>query len=139
MKSAGTTVTDLRLTQPPLQRRFVLIRVDSCLTRCAGVEQRDTARFPLCSLFHNFQNLSPAGRSLMMCRSRSIAAIGSNFSPGSIDSSQLFVTFLPYGSDNYFSSDKKARGMDRTGRTANGRVPRPVHPLAPRTGARRRS
>src|SRR6266498_1120131 len=48
-------------------------------------------------------------------------------------------TFLPYGSYNYFSSDKKTSGMDRAGRRANGRVPRPVHPLAPRTGARRRS
>src|SRR5439155_27173561 len=46
-------------------------------------------------------------------------------------------TFLPYGSDNYFPSDKKASGMDRTGRRANRRVPRPVHSLAPRTGARR--
>ncbi len=60
-------------------------------------------------------------------------------SPDPLTVRSSVFTFLPYGSDNYFSSDKKAGGMDRTGRRANGRVPRPVHPLAPRTGARRRS
>jgi hypothetical protein len=40
----------------------------------------------------------------------------------SIDTSSSVLTFLPYGSDNYFSSDEKARRVDRTGRRANGRV-----------------
>src|SRR6266702_2608468 len=33
-------VSGLRLTQPPLQRRFVFIRVDSWLTSCAGHRTR---------------------------------------------------------------------------------------------------
>src|SRR2546421_13090600 len=56
-----------------------------------------------------------------------------------IDNLLMMFTFLPYGSDNYFSSDKKAGGMDRAGGCANGGFPRAVHSFASGTGAIRRS
>jgi ABC-type multidrug transport system ATPase subunit len=42
----------------------------------------------------------------------SIAAIGLNLSPDPLTVRSSMFTFLPYGSDNYFSSDKKTSGMD---------------------------
>src|SRR5438046_684700 len=65
---------------------------------------------------------------LQRCRSRSIAAIGLNFSPDPLTVRSSVFTFLPYGSDNYFSSDKKAGRLDRTNRRADRRVSGEVDP-----------
>src|SRR5204862_6760280 len=97
-------------------------------TVAPGIERGDTARFPQCRPFHNFQNLSPAGRSSTTCRSRSIGAIGLNHSPDPLTVRSAVFTFLPYGSDNYFSSDKKTGWLDRTNRGADRRVSREVDP-----------
>ena len=48
--------------------------------------------------------------------------IGLDFSPDPLTVRTSVFTFLPYGSDNYFSSDKKASELDRTNRGADRRV-----------------
>src|SRR5438046_7272753 len=81
----------------------------------------------------------PTGRSSTTSRSRSIAAIKLNFSPDPLTVRSSVFTFLPYGSDNYFSSDKKAGGMDRTDRGADRRVARSVDSGTSRTCSHRGS
>src|SRR5438046_8833249 len=70
----------------------------------------------------------PTGRSSTTSRSRSIAAIKLNFSPDPLTVRSSVFTFLPYGSDNYVSSDKETGGLDRTNRGADRRVSREVGP-----------
>src|SRR5438094_6127721 len=59
----SSEVSGLRLTQPPLQRRFVSIRVDSWLTSCAGHRTRE--HFALSAMLTVSQlSKSFAGRAL---------------------------------------------------------------------------
>src|SRR4029077_10842551 len=100
------------------------------VTSCAGHRRREHCVLSAMLTVSHFQNLSPAGRSSTTSPSRSIAAIGLNFSPDPLTVRNSVFTFLPYGSDNYFSSDKKASGMDRAFSCANGGFARAVHSLA---------
>src|SRR5438309_10162332 len=47
-----------------------------------------------------------------------------NLSPDPLTVRSAVFTFLPYGSDNYFSSDKKTGWLDRTNRGADRSVSR---------------
>src|SRR6266581_5247704 len=105
-------VSGLRLTQPPLQRRFVSIRVDSWLTSCAGHRTRGhcalSAMLTVSQLSKSFAGQALFDDvSLQVNRGDLI-----NFSPDPLTVRSSVFTFLPYGSDNYFSSDKKAGRLD---------------------------
>ena len=52
-----------------------------------------------------------------------------------IDCWAIMFTILSYGSDNYFSSDKKAGGVDREFGDANGSITGAIHPFTPGAGA----
>src|SRR5437773_1817758 len=104
-----------------------------------GIEQGDTARFPQMLTVSQLSK-SFAGRALFDDVSLQVNRVDLiNFSPDPLTVRSSVFTFLPYGSDNYFSSDKKAGRLDRAGGCANGRLARAVHSLAFGAGSGRRS